>query len=659
MVAGTGRLNWVEDSGLSFPRFDGYSVWMEEPLSKQFALGDAATVSAWLAIESYPVATASVIEWGDAESGVRLGIDRLGFVVLSVVGVSLQSDQPIALGRWLHVAGSYSRSGELRLYLDGLKAKAFRVPASGAALKPIAKVWIGRAAKDETVAKVFETNVLNGLIRSVRVYGSSLSQEEIASLAQEGKPHTAALATDAAWFLEDAQRPRYHAMPPRAWTNEPHGLVHWRGQYHLFYQKNPNGPYWGHIHWGHMTSPDLWHWTEQPMALVPSIGPDSEGCWSGSAIVSDDRLVLIYTGGDGKRASICMASSEDGIRFTKHPGNPVIEAPPVGIGVKEFRDPFVWKQGNEYRMIIGSGIEGQGGTALLYRSVDLVHWSYLKPILIGDKCSSGVFWEMPVFVPIGEHHVLIVCEVPGRASYWVGRWSDEDDAFTPVTAEPKRLDLFNHFLSPTPLRGGEGRVLTMGIVPETRASVEQWQAGWAHLYGLPRELSLDSELRLRQMPTAETLRRFTPLVKLDRAANLTSEWTVIATGGSSILLTTCLERGSSASVAMALRRSPDRQEETLLRYDWSAERLTLDRTRSSLNPHTQRNLQQVSYTPLTAGVLELTIFIDQSVLEVFVDGVACFTSRVYPALAESVGVALNAEGGVGSLVSLCLSGLSV
>ncbi len=150
---------------------------------------------------------------------------------------------------------------------------------------------------------------------------------DLVRLSEESRPRgTPDLQINSAWCANDPQRPRFHAIPPRAWTNEPHGLIHWGGEYHLFYQKNPSGPYWGHIHWGHMTSPDLYRWTEMQVALSPEPGPDSEGCWSGSVIDYNGRLASIYTAGDGHRASICLALSEDGLHFTKYPNNPVISA---------------------------------------------------------------------------------------------------------------------------------------------------------------------------------------------------------------------------------------------------------------------------------------------------------------------------------------------
>jgi beta-fructofuranosidase len=654
IVDGAGRLAWVEDGETQLPRLDGYSVWIQHLLDNPVQFDREFGLSAWLALESFPVTTASVIEWGQELSGISLAIDRLGFALISVrqegSSAECRSERPIERGRWVHLASTLSLDGTLLLFVDGKECSRSKIDGGAPKLEAVGTVYMGRAMQNRVVAKVFPTDVLNGLMREVRVYRSSLTLSDVQTLSREFHSQSAPLITNPAWFANDVQHPRYHAMPPRAWTNEPHGLVRWRGQYHLFYQKNANGPYWGHIHWGHMTSPDLLRWTEQPMALIPEPGPDSEGCWSGSAIVANGKIVIVYTGGDGKRASICMASSEDGVHFAKHPGNPVIEAPPSTIGVKEFRDPFIWKEGTEYRMIIGSGIAGVGGTALLYRSHDLTSWSYVKPLLIGDKANSGVFWEMPVFIKIDDRHVLIVCEVPGRASYWVGTW--ENDKFTALSSTPQRLDLFNHFLSPTPYIDENGKAITIGIAPETRASIETWQAGWAHLYGLPRELTLDKSGRLQQRPIAELSTRFTPLLSMRQKQPLQQTWTVFESTGTCANISARIERNVSDSVVIALRRSPDRQEETLLRYEWRNAQLTLDRSKSSINTHTVRNVQQVAYVPRTQGTIELDIFIDRSVLDVFVDGQACFTSRIYPALPESVGIAACSEGGEACLTHL-------
>src|SRR5512142_631740 len=97
----------------------------------------------------------------------------------------------------------------------------------------------------------------------------------------------------------DKHRPRYHFLPPANWMNDPHGLIQWNGTYHLFYQHNPNAAYWGPMHWGHASTPDLVHSQHLPTALAPTPGgPDHSGVWSGVAVDWDRLPTMVYTGRD-------------------------------------------------------------------------------------------------------------------------------------------------------------------------------------------------------------------------------------------------------------------------------------------------------------------------------------------------------------------------
>lgn len=83
--------------------------------------------------------------------------------------------------------------------------------------------------------------------------------------------------------------PHLHVRPRWGWLNDPNGLCRVDGTYHVFFQHNPYEPVHGHLHWGHVSSPDLLRWTEHPLALVPQPGtPDAAGCWSG-CVTDDDR----------------------------------------------------------------------------------------------------------------------------------------------------------------------------------------------------------------------------------------------------------------------------------------------------------------------------------------------------------------------------------
>src|SRR4051812_48876746 len=59
---------------------------------------------------------------------------------------------------------------------------------------------------------------------------------------------------------EDPYRPQVHFSPEKNWVNDPNGPVWYQGQYHMFFQHNPEAPVWGNMSWGHAVSKDLIHW---------------------------------------------------------------------------------------------------------------------------------------------------------------------------------------------------------------------------------------------------------------------------------------------------------------------------------------------------------------------------------------------------------------
>lgn len=654
----TGHAMWVGSGTERALRLDGYSVWVTHAASRQSGDLRASSICAWIALESYPVSEAAIFD----DRYLRLSIDKWGYVALAARSGKewsrCISGHPLPRAAWMHLAGTVSEKGKLAIIYNGLVCGSSLLPESPVKQAPDRQVFLARSSDSPLLADVFPTGVLNGLIKDVCVYREELSPAALSRILNGARPNEKPeLAINGDWCGSDPQRPQYHAMPPRAWTNEPHGLVRFQNEYHLFYQKNANGPYWGNINWGHMTSPDLREWTEQQVALSPEHGADAAGCWSGSVIEHKGKLAIIYTSADGQRASISLALSEDGIHFTKFDGNPIIPAPPEGLNLAEFRDPFVWREGNSYYLIIGSAVKNVGGTALLYRSDDLINWEFKRPLLVGDREDSGVFWEMPIFLKMGDKHVLIVCEVPGRASYWVGTWKDE--AFSPLSLEPRRLDLFNHLLSPTPHATRDGEIIAMGIIPDQRSPKECWRAGWAHLYSLPRQLCLDSQGRLEQRPWEAIAKWMSGPIVLSKVS--LEDGVLNALNGASgkcVHVRAVFRKETSRAIEVVLRRSPDDREQTVLRYEWEIGRLVLDRTKSSLGSQVKRDAEEATYFPRQEGVLDFDIYLDASVIEVFLDERAAFAARIYPSLEESTGLAARSLGGGAEIESMTISSLA-
>ena len=171
---------------------------------------------------------------------------------------------------------------------------------------------------------------------------------------------------------EELYRPNYHFTPKVGWMNDPNGMFHYNGYYHLYFQHYPDGNKWGPMHWGHAISTDMVEWKEQPIALYPD---DLGYIFSGSAVVDLQNTSGFGTGGqvpiiamftyhnmDIEKAkgidveSQAIAYSlDEGLTWTKYSGNPVIQNP----GIRDFRDPKVSWNEEHKKWIMVLGCPGQ------------------------------------------------------------------------------------------------------------------------------------------------------------------------------------------------------------------------------------------------------------------------------------------------------------
>lgn len=208
---------------------------------------------------------------------------------------------------------------------------------------------------------------------------------------------------DASDLYREPLRPQIRFSPRRGWTNDPNGLVFFGGEYHLFFQHNPYGWYWGNMHWGHAVSKDLVHWEERREALYPdALGP----MFSGSAIVDwkntsglgtkdSPPLVLIYTAA-GNPTVQCLASSTDkGRTWTKYAKNPVLVQITPGN-----RDPkVIWHEPTKrWVMALYVAQPKPGGgeihTIEFQTSPNLKDWTYASKIEGFFECPD--IFELPL-----------------------------------------------------------------------------------------------------------------------------------------------------------------------------------------------------------------------------------------------------------------------
>lgn len=442
-------------------------------------------------------------------------------------------------------------------------------------------------------------------------------------------------------FDSDSHRPRYHFLPPTNWMNDPNGVIHWKGKYHLFYQYNPFSPLWGNMHWGHAVSENLIHWRDLPIALAPTPGgPDEAGCFSGCAI--DNGLpTIVYTGTRGQHNEVqtqCLATSTDDLlTWEKYVGNPVLAAVPEEAAQKrDFRDPFVWKEDDGWYMALGSQIAGVGGAIFLYRSPDLIDWTYLHPLLVDARQDDSI-WECPNFFRLGDYWVLIVStytRVGGNTvAYFVGAF--ENHQFTPIT---RGIVDDGVLYAPLSMLDDQERRILFGWVREARPESEMVKAGWSGVQSIPRVLTLDDRQRLHMTPVPE-LTQIRGVHHHFEALDLSQD-VRLDVSGLALDIEAEFQPQPDGRCGISLLCSADATERTDIVYE-AAKRQLVIRTQAIGADGTMRaDAREVPHELAPEEPLTLRILLDGSVIETIANERTSVTSRVYPSRANSNGMYL-------------------
>ncbi|MFR0582698.1 glycoside hydrolase family 32 protein [Limosilactobacillus mucosae] len=421
----------------------------------------------------------------------------------------------------------------------------------------------------------------------------------------------------------------YHLMPASGWMNDPNGFSYFKGYYHLFYQYYPYASEWGPMHWGHARSKDLIHWETLPVALKPTRPQD--GCFSGSAVVYQDKLWLIYTGHhvldaekDINRQDQNLAYSTDGIHFEKYEGNPVIAHAPEEESSADFRDPKVWQEDDHFKMVVGSRDQAGLGRVLLYESQDLKHWEY-EGTVSGAKSvdEEGFMWECPDFFRLNGQDILLTSPQGIKATqeqflnqhntgYFVGQYSTADKQFE--RGSFTELDNGHDLYATQTLVAPDGRRVMVAWMNAWDSPMTEKPDGWCGAITLPRELTIKNN-RLYQNPVAEALSlREAEVINQEIAEPLNcslSRHTEVKLDLNELPTGTILKLADKNNAGFSIEADQDGHHLIL--------------TRNS-DPENKR------YAMLDAAdkKLSLRIFIDSSSAEIFVnDGEVVFTERIY------------------------------
>ena len=420
------------------------------------------------------------------------------------------------------------------------------------------------------------------------------------------------------------KEPVFHITGETGWINDPNGLVYYEGQYHAFYQHNPYDTKWGPMHWGHVVSEDLTNWRYLPFALTPGDDCDKNGCFSGSAIIHDGRLWLMYTGfienqgGDTIRQVQCLAESPDGVNFKKHGIVIGEELLPEGYAPCDFRDPKVWYHEGKFWCIVAARRIGGRGRILLYRSEDLFNWEYVNDLF--GKDSPGAMIECPDYNE--EHGYLLFCEQfqPSENGVHLNihtcRWCvGKIDYSTGLFIEDSRgiVDYGFDMYAPQTFAG---KPVVMGWLNMWDRNVPSEKYGFAGMLTVPRSIVV-KDGRLHQEPIASC--------KEVLKAKVEEHFTDKAKSGVITIKATELE-----SLDIKLRSNGESYTRLSLNEgDWVFDRSLSGEIIVGAEKD-ESSMKGIRSMPCSqSGEITLTIVMDEFSVEIFEDGRA-LSSTIYP-----------------------------
>ena len=445
-------------------------------------------------------------------------------------------------------------------------------------------------------------------------------------------------------------RPQIHFSPKEKWTNDPNGMVYYKGIYHLFFQYYPDSTVWGPMHWGHAVSTDLIHWQQQPIALYP----DSLGyIFSGSAVVDKNNtsgfskngevpLVAIFTHHDpvGAKAGrnnfqneSLAYSLDDGKTWKKYSGNPVLKNP----GITDFRDPKVMWYEPQKKWVMTLATKDH---ITFYSSPDLKNWT--KESEFGKEIGAhGGVWECPDLFALNDNSkkvwALIVNLNPGgpnggsATQYFLGDFNGK--TFTPSDTTTHWLDYGpDEYAGITWSNTGDRKIFLGWMSNWLYANVVPTEV-WRNAMTLPRELKVKhvgKDILIASRPVTELNKiESKPVIFQDVQVNRNLDLT---TKTGKVELPCRLNLDFEKSTNFSLTLSNDAGEKLVLGYDKGQNQYFIDRTKSG-KVDFQKDFAAKHIAPRLADTdkMNVSLIIDISSVELFADdGLSVMTEIFFP-----------------------------
>lgn len=653
-------------------RTDGYSTYITVNLSEEQIQSmdtNALTFSLWCAPQTYPMMQLDYAQNvmstiagnldNNKKTGMALRLSSQGDFCFDVYlsdgqRISVPATYKMPRGVWNHLAATISDQ-YICLYHNGKIVNYTEY--TGQIAIGTASMIVG---KPNEIQQEYgcHINTFNGILDEIAIDTYAWSPNQVAQTVGELAGKEVDLSIPFEYFKDNILRPHFHGMPSSNWSNETHGIAYENGKYHVFFQKNGNGPYMSRLHWGHITSTDLCEWKEETIALYPEKSYDIKGCWSG-AIINDPDITqgenwLVYTAVDNYRASMQFARPTDStyMHFEKMPTY-AIAGIPSGYS-SDFRDPYYFRCNDKAYLMVGSSKSGIGCTVLFEWNGS--KWIHKGECFVGrSKSECGEFFEMANITKIGNKWLFTATPLGTsqgvRNLYWVGQ-VNANGKFIPDTPIPKTIE-FSGFakdgyglLSPSIIQH-EGKTIALGIVPDKLPTSDNRLMGWAHSYSLPREWSIDANGELVQKPYSglTAYRSDTVLVK----ENFKQQGVMALDSASGRGLEVCAEFIVSEHITgFELLRNRNGKGVKIY-FDPMEQNIVVDMT-SVTRKYNDNHLFRGKYVSTLPQVIapgekmKLHVFLDRSILDIFINDRWASSVRIFPTNEAATGTSFYTHG---------------
>ena len=425
----------------------------------------------------------------------------------------------------------------------------------------------------------------------------------------------------------------YHIRPNSGLLNDPNGFAYFNGLWHVAYQAYPFGAAHGLKSWMHLVSDDLVHWQDLGVALAPDSKYDSHGVYSGSATEIDGKLFLMYTGN---------VRDENWERHTYQTGawvdkdgnveklNEVLIHTPDYV-TDHFRDPQLLKHRGEYFALLGAqDKETLTGKVSLFKSKDLKKWQDLGYVDFTDK-EMGYMVECPNLIFIDDKPVLLFCpqgldhEVAPYENifpnmYLVGdRFKFNAGKFETKQEIPLNLDDGFDVYATQAFNAPDGTAYAISWIGLPDTSYPTDEENWLGCLSQVKALSLDAEGNLlqRPVPAMATLREKGTVLRPE--ANYNQRQQLVHKAGQHYELKINLAANQEGE--LHLNANSDASKSLKISFSTKDNGyVTVDRAHTGHVFNEEYGTTRTSKIDGPANFLELDIFIDGSLFEIFVNG---------------------------------------